>query len=298
MKKIFLGMLIFTLSLLLTSYAHCEQKPTITVYGFETKASSGFLHDASWDIGTGMGEMLVDALMKTGKFTVLERLNIGDVTFEQDLVTNGRVSKKTGAKTGQMIGASYIARGAITEFDYRESGGGGGINIKGIGVGLSQSNAHIAGIIRIYDATTGEIYASQRFTRDVPSTGIDFGYNRGGIGVDLGGFKKTPLGEATNLAIDDIVNFVVATVPLEGPKWVCSKCGATVSGDSEFCQKCGAPRADEVLANCPYCGAEIEPGAKFCNSCGKQIKDITCPKCGKKLKPGAKFCPDCGQKIQ
>ena len=107
-------------------------KPTVTVYGFDVKASSGVFHDAKWDIGTGMGEMLVQSLMNTGKVNVVERLNIGDITFEQDLVSQGRVSKSTGAKTGKMIGAQYIVRGAITEFDVEEAGGMGGVNIKGI----------------------------------------------------------------------------------------------------------------------------------------------------------------------
>jgi len=297
MKKIFLLSLTIAVCMFFAGTGYAQSKPTITVYGFDVKASSGFWHDAKWDIGTGMGEMLVDALVNTGKFNVVERLNIGDITFEQDLVDQGRVSKKTGAKKGRMTGASYIARGTITEFDVTESGGGGGISIKGISLGVAQSFAHIGGIIRIYDSTTGEIYKSQRFTRDVPATGFSIGYNRGMIGADLGAFKKTPLGEATNLAIHDIVDFMVANITLEGATWTCGKCGAKVAGDAEFCHKCGATRAEEALYNCPFCGQELEPGAKFCDNCGKQLKDVKCPKCGKKLKPGTSFCPDCGIKV-
>jgi curli biogenesis system outer membrane secretion channel CsgG len=57
-------------------------KPRVAVYGFETKASSGFWHDAKWDIGTGMAEMLSDALVNTGKFNVVERINLNDITTE------------------------------------------------------------------------------------------------------------------------------------------------------------------------------------------------------------------------
>jgi len=92
-RLLFVSVVSFVFMFSQISYA-ADYKPTVTVYGFEVKASSGFWHDAKWDIGTGMGEMLIDALVNTGKFNVVERLNLSDITTEQDLVTGGRVSKK------------------------------------------------------------------------------------------------------------------------------------------------------------------------------------------------------------
>ena len=274
-------------------------KPRVTVYGFESKASSGFWHDAKWDIGSGMGEMLVDALVNTGKFEVMERLNLSDITTEQDLVSGGRVSKKTGAKTGKMKGAKYIVRGTITEFEYKESGGGLGLNIKGFNLGAKTSSAHIGGIIRIYDATTGEIYDSKRFEKKVPATGLTVGYHDGGIGGSLGGFKKTPMGKATHMAIADMVCFISSSVPTSPrvEKVTCAACGAEVSSAEKFCPKCGADMSLMAPDTCPNCGADLEPGTKFCANCGAQIADIVCPSCGKKLPPGTNFCPGCGTKI-
>jgi curli biogenesis system outer membrane secretion channel CsgG len=255
-----------------TVYAS-DYKPTVTVYGFEVKASSGFWHDAKWDIGTGMGEMLIDALVNTGKFNVVERLNLSDITTEQDLVSGGRVSKKTGAKTGALRGAEYIVRGTITEFTYKESGGGLGLNIKGFNLGGSTSEAHIAGIIRIYDATTGEIYASERFEKKAPASGLTVGYHQSGIGGNIGGFKKTPLGKATHFAIADMTNFISNKIPSQ-------------------------PRdVGQELAVCPKCGCDIEPGAKFCTNCGLQMGDVKCPGCKKNVEPGTNFCPYCGAKV-
>ena len=96
------AILVLSLAVLSISTPAFAYKPRVAVYGFESKASSGFWHDAKWDIGTGMGEMLVDALVGTNRFQVMERLNIEDITTEQDLVTGGRVSRKTGAATGKM----------------------------------------------------------------------------------------------------------------------------------------------------------------------------------------------------
>jgi curli biogenesis system outer membrane secretion channel CsgG len=211
-KLIFLPVVVFIVAACSVGQA-AAYKPRVTVYGFESKASSGFWHDVKWDIGTGMGEMLVDALVNTNKFEVLERLNLKDITFEQDLVSAGRVAKKTGAKTGRIKGAEYIVRGTITEFDYRESGGDFSFNIKGFDLGAKTRSAHIGGTIRIYDATTGEIYDSKRFEKKVPSTGMKFGYSGSDLGGSLGGFKKTPLGKATHMAIKDMVDFISTSIP-------------------------------------------------------------------------------------
>jgi curli biogenesis system outer membrane secretion channel CsgG len=283
-------------SFIFTGSLFAEGKPRITVYGFESKASSGVWHDAKWDIGTGMGEMLIDALVATGKFEVLERLNVEDITFEQDLVKAGRVAQKSGAKTGKMKGAEYIVRGTITEFDMRETGGGFGVDIKGISLGASGQEAHIAGVIRIYDATTGEIYASQRVARSVPAGGLTVGYNRGDIGVNLGGFKKTPLGEATQLAINDMVGFISEKIPeVSGTaKMECPFCSTEITTQDKFCPKCGKEIPEKVITSCPWCKTDVEPGTKFCEQCGKPLTEMQCPKCKTKIAPGAKFCPNCG----
>ena len=190
-----------------------DSKPRITVYGFESKASSGIWHDAKWDIGTGLAEMLIDALQNTGKFIVLERLNLEDVTFEQDLVTAGRVAEKTGAATGRIIGAQYIVRGTLTEFTVAESGGLGGFRWKWAKVGVGRKVAHVAGTLRVYDAVTSQLYASHRFEKKVPATALSFSGNYKHVGLDLGGFKKTPLGKATNEAIKDMVDFLIKDIP-------------------------------------------------------------------------------------
>ena len=272
MKRVAWFFAVIFITVCLFSSPALAYKPTVTVYGFETKASSGFWHDAKWDIGTGMGEMLSDALVNTGKFDVVERMNLSDITTEQDLVTGGRVSSATGAKTGSMKGAEYIVRGTITEFTYKESGGGLGITIKGFNLGGETSEARIGGIIKIYDATTGEIYGSKRFEKKVPASGLTLGYYNKGIGGTIGGFKKTPLGKATHLAIADMVDYISDKIPSE-------------------------PRAAKVVdQKCPKCGTEITPGMQFCPNCGLQIQDVKCPECGKDLPAGTNFCPFCGAK--
>lgn len=48
---------------------------------------------------------------------------------------------------------------------------------------------------------------------------------------------------------------------------VCPNCGAGLSSDSKFCNKCGA----KVISVCPGCGASVTPGSKFCSQCGTAL---------------------------
>jgi len=52
---------------------------------------------------------------------------------------------------------------------------------------------------------------------------------------------------------------------------VCSGCGAALSADSKFCDKCGEPVKKPKPSACPSCGKALNPGSKFCNECGTRI---------------------------
>ena len=179
---------------------------------FTTTAGSGtnFWYGASWDIGEGMSEMLVTALVETGKFKVLERQQIHDVLGEQDLGDSGRVDPATAAKIGKILGARYLIYGTVNEFEYSKAGGGGGVRIGGIRVGASEAKAHVGMDVRIVDAVTSEILFSSRSTADANRTGFKVGYSGADFGADVGAFQKTPLGEATRKAIEDAVAKMVS----------------------------------------------------------------------------------------
>jgi TPR repeat protein/ribosomal protein L40E len=52
----------------------------------------------------------------------------------------------------------------------------------------------------------------------------------------------------------------------------CKKCGAKISPEDRFCEKCGT----EIFFSCPSCGARLNDNAKFCPKCGIPLaKKIT-----------------------
>ena len=200
-------------------------KMRVAVTKFENKVKNPWW-DASWNIGEGLAEMLTTELFKTGRVIVLERGAISDVVGEQQLGQTGLVRQETAAQTGQMIGAQVIVRGAVTEFSQRVRGARGGIQTPIVGGGVSTESAYVALDIRLIDAATGQVIASQSATGMAPSTGFS-GTLAGppGSGMTLGGeaFSSTPIGKATRDAISKAVSFILARTPTEASSLVVVK---------------------------------------------------------------------------
>ncbi len=173
-----------------------------------------------WDLGRNLTTMLESALYDSGRFIIVEREKLKDVIAEQDLITSGRAAKaKNVAQTGLIRPARYIAAGAITEVSHNQSGGGAGVNIGGFRIGGSRSEAQIALIVKLVDTTTGEIVAKERIVGKAGATGLNVGLTSGSVGVDLGGFKKTPIGQAAQDCINQAAAFIakkMETFPFEG----------------------------------------------------------------------------------
>lgn len=193
-------------------------KKNIAVMDFENKAGV----PAQWNLGSGMAEMLTTALVESGRYNVVERQAITDVLAEQDFGASGRVRKAGAPKIGEISPAQVLIRGAVTEFDTRTEGGGHSFGFRGINVGLSGSNAHVAVNIRLYDATTGQVIDSIRCEGKASAGKISGGYTGSGLGGFTFGssaFKKTPLGKATQKAVNEAV-FLITTrmdrIPWEG----------------------------------------------------------------------------------
>lgn len=199
------------------SVAHAAAlKKTVAVSEFENKTNAS----GEWNIGTGMADMLTDSLIQSGQFIVLERQGLDAVLAEQNLGASARASKAgTGAQTGNIKKAQILIQGAVTEFDENKSSGGQGLSLYGVSLRNNSATAHVAVIIRLIDSTTSQVLASQRVEGDASEGGIGFSASAGVVDFGQSAFKKTPMGKATQMAIDRAVQYIatqMAAVPWKG----------------------------------------------------------------------------------
>jgi curli biogenesis system outer membrane secretion channel CsgG len=192
-------------------------KKVVAVSRFENKTA--FAEGGQFHLDTGMADQLTDALIQSGQFTVLERETLSDVVGEQDMAVSGRFQKSDSARTGKLTSAQILIKGTVTEFEHQTSGSGSGIGFGGFKIGSQKENAHVGLIIRLIDTTTGEVLASERVEGTAASGGFKFGMDVSGVSFGTDSFKKTPLGKATQIAIDNAVHFIAAQLknkPFQG----------------------------------------------------------------------------------
>ena len=217
MRKMIFFAGVFLFASFCSGTAHAAAlKKTVSVSDFENKTNAA----GAWQIGTGMADMLTDSLIQSGQFIVLERQALNAVLAEQNLAAGNRASKAgTGAQTGNIKKAQILIQGAVTEFDENKSEGGQGLSLYGVSVRAKSATAHVAVIIRLIDTTTSQVLASQRVEGDASSSGVGFSASVSGVGFGQEAFKKTPMGKATQMAIDRAVQYIasqMAALPWKG----------------------------------------------------------------------------------
>ncbi|MCS7181424.1 MAG: CsgG/HfaB family protein [bacterium] len=191
-------------------------KARIAVARFDVKTPK-----ATWEMGNGVRDMLIDALFKTGKFIILEKDALKDLEEEIKLGESEWAQKSKVPEKGLFEGADIIVTGAITGFEpHSEGTGGGGFVIPlpfGGGVAVKKEQAYIQAIIRLVDVRTRRVINSTTVEgkAEKTKTGIIAG---GAIGsVILGGgfekYKNTPTEEAVLIMLNNAVKEISRLVP-------------------------------------------------------------------------------------
>jgi len=176
-------------------------RKSIAVMDFENKSS----FQGQWTLGDGMADMLTTALVQTNRFIVVERPKIRKILEEQDLAASGRTAKVDAAKVGKLIPAQIGVTGAVTEFSFQKQKTGIGFEYKNVGIGFQTGAAHVAINLRMFDTTTGQVLFSERVEKNATFTGIEADYTNKSLAIGGEHFRKTPLGKATQEAINDAV---------------------------------------------------------------------------------------------
>jgi curli biogenesis system outer membrane secretion channel CsgG len=194
--------------------------PKITIMSFDYGTVRTYVQQifgGDQDVGKGISDLLVDKLLKDGKYRLIERSALDKILAEQNFSNSDRADSTTAAKIGKVLGVDAIVIGSITQFgrdDQHTNVGGGGYGLGKFGlggVGTSKAKAVVGITARIINVSTGEILASAtgkgESTRSSTALlGGGGGWSGGGGGgLDMGSsnFANTILGEAVHKAVDD-----------------------------------------------------------------------------------------------
>jgi curli biogenesis system outer membrane secretion channel CsgG len=195
-----------------------SKRPTVAVMDFDY-GTVGYHWWGDADIGKGMADQVVDALVNDGTFRVIERKKLDTVLAEQDFSNSDRADPSASklAKIGKVLGVRYIISGSITKFGGEEKSYGGGGLIKGKlgGLGLKKAKTEVTLTARMVDATTGEILISAKgegISKKGGGLSIGAASGGGGAGFSMASsdYKASAIGEAQEQACNLLVTNLIA----------------------------------------------------------------------------------------
>lgn len=180
--------------------AESQLKKRVAVSRFEDRSGGGYNH-----LGEGISDMLATALVKSGKFIVVERQDLEKVLQEQKLGESGLVTEQSAPKVGKLLGVDLLVIGSISEFgtSQREIGA----NVPLFGGSITQKNARAAIDIRLINTTTGEIIAAEKEEGSESTTGLSGQYDK----IDfrnVSDWNNTDAGKAAREAVDECVELI------------------------------------------------------------------------------------------
>lgn len=195
-KKILL--ICFMMALVTTlGSAVAEAKMKIAVVEFQNNASGGSGETRA--VTRAVTDMLTTELFKTGAFDIYERSRLEAVAQEQQMSSSGVLNAGTAVSIGQLVGVQAVVTGAITEFTFKQSGGG--IPIAGMIIAVGESKAFVSLDLRVIDVQTGEV---KMVIREKGSAS----HSIGGVGGQYGVFAQSENGGILSAATYNCVQKV------------------------------------------------------------------------------------------
>lgn len=236
-------------ALIVAPPADAQPKKRVAVARFEDRTGSGY-----HSLGEGVADMLITALVRSGKFTVIERQEIERVIEEQQFGSSFMVTPETAPKIGQLLGVELFVVGSVTEFGTKENNVSLGLSTFGGGVSKRTSRAVVD--IRLVNTTTGEILASESFDGEESTSGlsvstqdIDFS--------NTSAWSDSDIGKATRKAVDGCAGLITENM-----------------GKVEWSGKVLKVNADGTILIKPGSEGNVKPGMEFIIvRLGEDVKD-------------------------
>lgn len=256
-------------------------KPRAAVVEFQDKTE----HEGRQQkpIGAQAGEELETLVLRSNRFQLVERQQLGNLLREQNL--QGVVDPAELAKPGRVRGVDYLFLGTITNFRVKvlRTRTAGGIfdmvipRLAPLDIDTSKTvvETQVGVDIKLVNTTTGEIVAK------------DFGEVKREDVASAWGLRVLGIGGSAH-------NELIIDTESQGKilRWAL---------DESF--KKMIPAIDDKFSRpqpsyCGVCKTELSPGQKFCTKCGASVGKPKCPKCGAEIDHGVRFCGSCGAKLE
>ncbi len=189
-------------------------KATVAVGDFQVKAAR-----ANQYIGDSMREMLLTALHNSGRFIVVERMDIKGLAAEQALSRSAMARPDMAIPGAQMDVADVMISGAVTEFESESRGSDFQLGMPGVPFVASHGGktSHMAIDIRVVDVRTGRLLLAKRITGSADASKGSFGASPTISGKSLpfsfGSFRNTPMEKAIRDAVVRATLYVSNNLP-------------------------------------------------------------------------------------
>jgi curli biogenesis system outer membrane secretion channel CsgG len=183
-------------------------KPTIAVTEFENRA--GIRGD--WQLGSGMADLLVAELIASDNFVVIERKQLANILGEHALQKLPQFREEGKTRFGRLVHSRYLIRGVVNDFS-ENSRFSIFAGITHFFTSWSVSKARVSMTLTVISVETGEILESISCAANVRTYFAAAGGQEKNVTFGGDAFFKTPLGEATSLAIRQGVNELTEKIP-------------------------------------------------------------------------------------
>lgn len=187
--------------------AFAQKKMRVAVFTFQDKTDHRWHWWNGQPVGDGMADMLITALVKSGRYWVMERTEIDQLLKEQNLGMSGITTPESAAKAGKVLGVELAVVGAVTEFGYKKQSTGGALKKLGVGASVSKQSATVGVDVRMVNTSSSEILAAENVRKEKIKMGGSF--ENEDISFDTEAqFDETLVGKATREAVNDIVKLL------------------------------------------------------------------------------------------
>lgn len=186
------------------------RKPSLAVIEFAVRPK------ISREAGRELSDMLVNALLESQRFTVVDRSKTNEILKEQREVLIGSIDPTTGAEVGKRLGAQFLIIGSVTEFEEKKASGLGMLSsvVKIPGANkVAVYRATVKFNLQVINSTTGEIAFSKSFEKEVENAGL----SGDGAIFDIPNFKSKAMQDAVGQAMQDAVATLIERLGASAP---------------------------------------------------------------------------------